>query len=555
MKKKLLTYACAFALLQPFAVVAQPSDDNRDDGPKDDSSIGIEYVKNGVVNRAIVPIDVVYYLMHMAAVQAAIQRKLAEQQEREEAEAADESGQERQQGHQESSDDEARFKPVTDIKTKFSDVGGMQAAKHALAVVVDYLKNPAIFRELGARIPRGVLLCGGPGNGKTLIARALAGEAQVPFFSVTGSEFVELYVGAGAKHIRELFKAARAVAPCIIFFDEFDAVAAKRADGTSGGDREHSQTLNQLLTEMDGFEKDDKPIMVVAATNRIDMLDPAAIRPGRFDQKIEVTSPDMVGRVEILTACLRKIKADPAINVTTIARGTPGFSGAELANLVNEAALHAVARSAATVAMSDFDAAADKVVLGERNETLQQKPKDLEATAYHEAGHALITLLLPKVTDPLYKVTIEARGAALGFAASLPEGDRSSYSKDELLARIMVSLGGRIGEELGVGEQFVGVTSDLKHATKLARDMVCKYGMSDLGLVASSSEKGDKIDAEIRKIVAKCEANTRVLLTENWDKLKKLADELLKEKTLTAEKIYQLLDITPRTINPLGVRS
>ncbi|MCL5436339.1 MAG: AAA family ATPase [Candidatus Dependentiae bacterium] len=441
-----------------------------------------------------------------------------------------------------------RFKPVTNVTTKFSDVGGAHAAKRNLVELVDFLKNPGKYEELGARVPHGVLLTGEPGTGKTLLARAVAGEANRPFFSVKGSEFVELYVGAGALHVRELFEEARKCAPCIVFIDEIDAIGAARAAQLNAGDREQAQTLNQLLTEMDGFEKTS--VIVIGATNRADMLDAALLRPGRFDRKVEVALPDHVERIEILKAHLPKVKTAADLDIETLARCTPGFSGAALANLVNEAALHAVQRRAASVAMEDFDVAHDKIVMGEQNETLTRKMSELRETAYHEAGHALVVLLLPELTEPLYKVTIESRGQALGFAGTLPDGDRTSWNREELLAQIMICLAGRIGEEFGTGKWLAGVSSDLERATNIARKMVCVYGMSELGLVAQSGGKdNEKINAEIRKIINGCETRTRALLMENRAKLDKLAGELLVKKTLTAAEVYALLDITPRTMH------
>lgn len=447
------------------------------------------------------------------------------------------------------------YKPVTDIKTRFTDVGGAQAAKQELMSIVEYFKNPGSYDKLGARAPRGVLFWGPPGNGKTLLALALAGEAGVPFFSVKGSEFVEMLVGVGALRVRQLFAAARKCAPCIIFFDEFDSLAATRTASTSGGDRELAQTLNQLLAELDGFEKNAKPIIVIAATNRPDTLDIAATRPGRFDQKIEVSNPDLCGRKEILTIHLRKITAGSDVDVAQLARCTQGFSGAQLEVLVNQAARAAVARHAEMVAMHDFDAAYDTVLMGSANDTLERKAEDLMETAYHEAGHALVMLLLPTVTDPLHKVTIQARGTSLGSTWSLPEGERSKYSKDELLADIMIDLGGRVGEELGTGQQFTGVSADLEDATAIARDMVRLYGMSELGLISCGDDSNDDIDHEVNKIIADCETKTRALLTENRDKLEKLAHELLAKKTLSAQEVYALLGIEPRTMYSLGGKS
>ncbi len=543
MKKKLLLLTLVFGLLQPFAAGAGLSPDDGDNN-HDQPGLEIQFEQNGVTNRIFIPLPILYAILQMRA----LQNRLAEQREQQQR-------QQRQHPEEQELEDDgepSRFKPVKNVTTKFSDVGGAHAAKRELQEIVDFLKHPEKYREIGdVKVPHGIMLNGAPGNGKTLLARAVAGEAEVPFFSVKGSEFIELYVGNGAKTVRELFEAARKYDRCIIFIDEIDSIGAKRTGESNGGGHEYAQTLNQLLTEMDGFEKTN--IIVMAATNRLDMLDEALIRPGRFDRIVEVPNPDAVGRKEILTACLRKIKCASDINVNMLACCTSGFSGAQLANLVNEAALHAVAQEKKVVDMQDFDVAQDKIVMGNANDTLARTPADLKKTAYHEAGHALVTLLMPDVTDPLYKVTIESRGAALGFAATMPDGDRSSYSKDELEARMMTALAGRVGEEICTGKQFVGVSQDLKYATGIAHDMVCKYGMSDLGLVACSDKKdSEKIDNEVRKIINECETKTRELIGNNRDKLDRLAQELLKKKTLTAEEIYRLLNITPRVLNKIG---
>lgn len=554
MKKKLVLCMCAAGVLCSVLTVASPAGPGKPGNNQEDPSLEIEYIKNGVITRTVIPMDIVNYLMRMAVVQASMQRKGAEPRSA----AEHEQCQHEQPGQL--LEDSAQFKPVTGVKTRLSDVGGAHAAKGELREIVEFLKDPKKFRDIGAKIPRGVLLFGPSGTGKTLIARAVAGEAGgIPFYSVKASELISIYVGSGARNVRELFEAARACArenssPVIIFIDEFDSVGGKRTNGNGGGgDREHSQTLNQLLTEMDGFAKDDEgnPIIVIAATNRVDVLDEAAIRPGRFDRKVKVDLPDLVGRREILTACLAKIKIDSDVNADTLARATPGFSGAELANMVNEGALHAVAHGSPMASMRDFEAARDKMLMGAPSDTIQQTPEELELLAYHEAGHALVHLSQPDA-DPLYKVTIEAHGPTLGFAAWLPKGDGYSvYSKEDLLWKIMSALGGRIGEELGTGRQFNGVSSDLEYATSIARTMVCEYGMSDLGLGVHPDEKGETIAAEIRKIIDECEKRARDLLCNNRDRLDLLAHELLAKKTLSAQEVYKLLGIAPRAINSL----
>lgn len=550
MKKRLLLLTLVFGLLQPFAACAGLSPDGGDDN-QNQPGLEIEFEQNGVTNHIFIPLPILLAVLHMHALQNRITEQQQDKMQRQQRKEQKTQGQwpEIRFGDDE---EESRFKPVKNVTTKFSDVGGAHAAKRELQEIVDFLKHPEKYKEIGdVKVPHGIMLNGGPGNGKTLLARAVAGEAGVPFFSVKGSEFIELYVGNGAKSVRELFEAARKYKRCIVFIDEIDSIGVKRTGEASGGGHEYTQTLNQLLTEMDGFEKTD--IIVMAATNRLDMLDEALIRPGRFDRIVKVPSPDLVSRKEILTTGLRKIKCASDINVDTLARCTSGFSGAQLANLVNEAALHAVAQEKKVVDMQDFDSAHDKIVMGQPNDTLEQGSEDLKATAYHEAGHALVRLLLPDVTDPLYKVTIAVRGSALGFAGSLPEGDRSCYTKEELYALIQIFLAGRIGEERGVNHQCTGADSDLKKATELARYMVCKEGMSDLGLVACSDKKdSEKIDNEVRKIINECEAKTRELIGNNRDKLDTLAQELLKKKTLTAEEIYRLLNITPRVLNKIG---
>ncbi len=443
------------------------------------------------------------------------------------------------------------------IKVRFSDVAGLKEAKEELEDFIAYLKDPSKYQQIGARLTRGVLLVGDPGNGKTMLARAVAGEAGRPFFSASGSEFIEKYVGVGASRIRDLFAQARRMAPSIIFIDEIDAIGVKR--GGDGGDREYSQTLNQLLTEMDGFDADGTSVIVLAATNRPDILDSALTRAGRFDRRVDVPYPDLDTRRDILQVHVRDVRIDPAVELEKIARGTPGFSGADLANLVNEAAVHAVRSDREVVALADFDEARDKILMGKRSSSMRQSQEDIKATAYHEAGHALMTLLQPDFADPLHKVTIAPRGHALGYSASLPERDRYSHSKDELLAKIVISLGGRVAEELVLRKQFTGVTSDLKNATSIARRMVCDYGMSEeLGLISCSGvgelsqDMAARVDRAVQKIVMISYDQARELMTQNRDKLDALASVLIERETLSAEEIYALLGITPREIHNLA---
>jgi cell division protease FtsH len=452
----------------------------------------------------------------------------------------------------------ARVYMPSQMKVRFSDVAGLHEAKEELQDFISYLKNPEKYKKIGARLTRGVLLVGEPGNGKTLLARAVAGEAGRPFFSASGSEFIEKYVGVGAARVRDLFAQARKHTPSIIFIDEIDAIGGKRGE-EGGSHNEGAQTLNQLLTEMDGFD-DEVSVIVLAATNRPDMLDKALVRAGRFDRQVEVPYPDLKARREVLDVHVRNIKLAPDVDLEKVARGTPGFSGADIANLVNEAAIHAVNQGRETAGISDFEEARDKIIMGKKSKSMVQLPEDLKATAYHESGHALMTLLQPESTDPLHKVTIAPRGRALGYAASLPERDRYSKSKQELIADIICSLGGRVGEEIGVGKQFTGVTSDLRHASELARRMVCEYGMSEqMGLVsyrcdnqrALAPETAAKIDSEIQSILQSCYEKAKSLLMSNRDKLETLTQALLEKETLSAEEIYQLLGIEPRTVHAL----
>jgi cell division protease FtsH len=442
------------------------------------------------------------------------------------------------------------------IKEKFSSVAGAYEAKEELQDVVDFLKNPDKYKAIGAKIPRGVLLIGEPGNGKTLLARAVAGEANCPFFSVSGSDFVEVFVGVGAARVRDLFEQARANAPAIIFIDEIDAVGGHRGTSAGGSHDEKGQTLNQFLTEMDGFQTFKKPVIVIGATNRSDVLDKALLRPGRFDRIVHVPYPDLKSRKEILELHVKGVKLDPTIDLDRVARGTPGFSGADLANLINEAAINASKAGREYVSMYDVEEARDKIMLGKKSQTKMLTEEDKRATAYHEAGHALIHLLLPADAEPLHKVTIVPRGPTLGVTYALPEREKYSKNKDEMFAQIMVCLGGRIAEELVYNKMTTGAYSDFSTATDIARNMICYFGMSEkLGPVVYSQEYGRQpyseatarlIDEEIRSLMNQAMIKTRELLVKNRDKLDTLAQALLEKETLDAGEIYTLLGIEPR---------
>jgi cell division protease FtsH len=441
------------------------------------------------------------------------------------------------------------------VKVNFDSVAGADEAKEELVDVVDFLKNPQKFNRLGAKLPRGVLLIGEPGNGKTLLAKAVAGEANVPFFSASGSEFVEKYVGVGAARVRELFTSARRHAPAIIFIDEIDAVGRSRG-GADGGHEEREQTLNQLLIEMDGFETSSTPLIVIGATNRVDILDKALLRPGRFDKKVEVPYPDLMSRKKILLVHAKDKKIDPSVNFDTLAKGTPGFTGADLANLINEAAILASKLGRDAVTVEDFEEARDKVLLGKESKSKLLTEKEREVTAFHEAGHALVRLLLPEYSDPLYKVTIVPRGQALGVTHSLPEKEKYTADREEMLATIASALGGRVAEELVFNKLETGAASDFQKATSIARDMVCRYGMSEkLGPIFYDPNRGtykysehtsELIDEEVRSITEQCYKRASELLKTNRDKLDKLANALLTKETLYAGEIYELLGITPR---------
>ena len=452
------------------------------------------------------------------------------------------------------------FMPST-IKDNFNSVAGAQEAKEELKDVVDFLKNPSKYQRLGAKISRGVLLVGEPGNGKTLLARAVAGEANCPFFSISGSDFIEVFVGVGAARVRDLFEQARRKAPSIVFIDEIDAVGRHRGSGLGGGHDEREQTLNQMLTEMDGFETSKEPVIVLAATNRADVLDKALLRPGRFDRTVEVPYPDLKSREKILELHAGKVKINKDVDLKKVARGTPGFSGADLANLINEAAIIASKSDQDSINMSDFEESRDKVTLGKENKSIMLTEEDRKVTAYHEAGHALINLLMPDNTDPLHKVTIIPRGRALGVTHSLPAREKYNKNKTEFLAEIAVCLGGRIAEELEFGHLTTGAYSDFRAATDIARKMVCSYGMSEkLGNIVYGQTRGlngstefsysektaEEIDSEVQRITKDCYEKANKLIIDNKDKLSKLAVELLDKETLFAADIYKLLDITPR---------
>lgn len=447
------------------------------------------------------------------------------------------------------------FMPST-IKENFNSVAGNQEAKEELQDVVDFLRNPDKYKRLGAKITRGVLLVGEPGNGKTLLAKAVAGEANCPFFSISGSDFIEVFVGVGAARVRDLFAQARKNAPSIIFIDEIDAVGRHRGSGLGGGHDEREQTLNQLLTEMDGFQTVGGAVIVIAATNRVDVLDKALLRPGRFDRRVEVPYPDLVSREQILRLHGQSVKLDPSVDLAKIARGTPGFTGADLANLINEAAIIASKLNKNLITVSDFEEARDKILLGKERKSVVLSLEDRTITAFHEAGHALIRLLSPAHTDPLHKVTIIPRGSALGVTHYLPEKEKYITSKEEMLASIDAALGGRAAEELVFGKLTTGAYSDFKAATDIARKMVCYYGMSELGPVIYGQQSGDfpysqataeKIDYEVKKLLEESHNKAIELLKSNRDKLDLLSNTLLEKETMYAGEIYELLGIAPRT--------
>ena len=446
-------------------------------------------------------------------------------------------------------------------RVTFQDVAGVEEAKEELEEIVHFLKDPRKFQKLGGRIPKGALLVGPPGTGKTLLARAIAGEANVPFFTISGSDFVEMFVGVGASRVRDMFEQGKKSAPCIIFIDEIDAVGRSRGAGLGGGNDEREQTLNQLLVEMDGFETNEG-VILIAATNRPDVLDPALLRPGRFDRQVVVSNPDIIGREAILNVHLKKITTGPDVNAKVIARGTPGFSGADLANIVNESALLAARKNKRIVTMSDLEEAKDKVMMGAERRSMVMNEEEKTLTAYHEGGHAVVALY-EQTSDPIHKATIIPRGRALGMVMRLPERDQLSITREKLFGNISVAMGGRIAEEMIFGYDNVtsGASSDIEMVTKMAKNMVTRYGMSDqLGPIAYqeneeevflgrsvsrtqnvSEETAKKIDAEVKKIVEAGYARAKKILSEKIDELHKVAKALLTYETLSGEEIKKIV--------------
>ncbi|RZI90189.1 MAG: ATP-dependent zinc metalloprotease FtsH [Pseudomonas sp.] len=462
----------------------------------------------------------------------------------------------------------ARLLSEDQVKTTLADVAGCDEAKEEVGELVEFLRDPGKFQRLGGRIPRGVLMVGPPGTGKTLLAKAIAGEAKVPFFTISGSDFVEMFVGVGASRVRDMFEQAKKHAPCIIFIDEIDAVGRHRGAGMGGGHDEREQTLNQLLVEMDGFEGNDG-IIVIAATNRPDVLDPALLRPGRFDRQVVVGLPDIRGREQILKVHMRKAPIGDNVNAGVIARGTPGFSGADLANLVNEAALFAARSSKRVIEMKEFELAKDKIMMGAERKTMVMSEKEKRNTAFHEAGHAIVGRVVPE-HDPVYKVSIIPRGRALGVTMFLPEEDRYSLSKRALISQICSLYGGRIAEEMTLGFDGVttGASNDIMRASQIARNMVTKWGLSEKlgpllyaededqgylgrggggGAAAVSGETAKVIDSEVRSIIDQCYGTAKQILTDNRDKLDAMADALMKYETIDADQIDDIMaGRTPR---------
>ena len=453
----------------------------------------------------------------------------------------------------------ARMLDDTANKVRFNDVAGCDEAKQDVQEVVDFLKDPSKYQRLGGHIPRGILLVGPPGTGKTLLAKAIAGEAGVPFFSISGSDFVEMFVGVGAARVRDMFENAKKNAPCIIFIDEIDAVGRQRGAGLGGGNDEREQTLNQMLVEMDGFETGTN-IIVIAATNRPDVLDPALLRPGRFDRQVVVPLPDIRGREQILNVHMKKIPVAQDVRADILARGTPGFSGADLANLVNEAALFAARRNGRVVDMNDFELAKDKIMMGAERKSMVMTEDEKRNTAYHESGHALVAKLMPK-SDPVHKVTIIPRGRALGVTMQLPEEDHYAYDNQYLLTRIAILFGGRIAEEVFMHQMTTGASNDFERATQMARDMVTRYGMSDsMGVMVYAENEGDPflgrsltrtshiseetmraVDNEIRRILEEQYTTARKLIEDNADKVEAMAQALLKWETIDADQIDDIM--------------
>lgn len=443
-------------------------------------------------------------------------------------------------------------------RVTFKDVAGVDEAKEELQEIIEFLKEPQKFQKLGGRIPKGVLMMGPPGTGKTLLARAIAGEANVPFFSISGSDFVEMFVGVGASRVRDLFEQGKKNAPCIIFIDEIDAVGRHRGAGLGGGHDEREQTLNQLLVEMDGFESNDG-VILVASTNRPDVLDPALLRPGRFDRRVIVNRPDVKGREGILAVHTRKIPLSEDFDISVIARGTPGFTGADLANLVNEAALNAARYNKKMVAMQDFEWAKDKVLMGSERKSAVMSEDEKKTTAYHEAGHTIVGMKVPNA-DPVHKVTIIPRGMALGLTQQLPEGDRYTHSLDYIEGSIAILMGGRLAEDIFLGKITTGASNDIERATELARRMVCEFGMSNLGPLTFgkkeeqiflgreiaqhqdySEDTAVKIDQEVKRIVMDQYERARQIILEHRDAMERLAQELLTRETLDAVQIRRVV--------------
>jgi cell division protease FtsH len=456
----------------------------------------------------------------------------------------------------------ARLLGEDQVSVTFADVAGVEEAKEEVVEIVDFLKDPGKFQRLGGKIPKGVLMVGSPGTGKTLLARAIAGEAKVPFFTISGSDFVEMFVGVGASRVRDMFDQAKKHAPCIIFIDEIDAVGRHRGAGLGGGHDEREQTLNQLLVEMDGFEGNEG-VIVIAATNRPDVLDPALLRPGRFDRQVVVPLPDVRGREQILKVHMRKVPVDNNVKPNVIARGTPGFSGADLANLVNEAALIAARANRRTVTMEEFDKAKDKIMMGTERRSMVMSESEKKLTAYHESGHAIVGLLVPD-HDPVYKVTIIPRGRALGVTMFLPEEDRYSYSKQRLMSQMKSLFGGRLAEEIVFGPAYVttGASNDIERATEIARNMVTKWGLSDrLGPLTYTEDDGEiflgrsvtrhkqvsdvtahAIDEEIRGLIDTCYKTAKQILEENRHKLDLMANALIKYETIDENQIKDIME-------------
>ena len=457
----------------------------------------------------------------------------------------------------------AKMMDETTNSITFADVAGCDEAKEDVQELVDFLRDPTKFQKLGGRIPRGVLMVGSPGTGKTLLAKAIAGEAKVPFFSISGSDFVEMFVGVGAARVRDMFENAKKNSPCIIFIDEIDAVGRQRGAGVGGGNDEREQTLNQMLVEMDGFES-GVGVIVIAATNRPDVLDPALLRPGRFDRQVVVPLPDIRGREQIIKVHMRKVPVAQNVDAHILARGCPGFSGADLANLVNEAALFAARRNGRTVDMSDFEKAKDKIMMGAERRSIVMPEEERRNTAYHESGHAIVARMLPK-TDPVHKVTIIPRGRALGVTMQLPEGDRYSMDKERLLCTISVLFGGRIAEELFMNQMTTGASNDFERATTIARDIVMRYGMTtELGPMVYAENEGEvflgrsvtkttnmseatmqKCDAEIRKIIDEQYNVARAILEANREKVEVMTKTLLEWETIDADQINDIIEGRP----------